>query len=232
MTATFTDPDSGDLHSAIWEWGDGLTSAGTVTEPDVVGGEEIPGSVAGAHLYSAPGVYTVRLYVDDNTAEGGIGSGAFEYVVVYDPDGGFVTGGGWITSPPGAYPADPLLTGKANFGFVAKYVQGAQVPVGTTEFRFNAAGLNFQSSSYQWLVVAGAKAKYKGVGTVNGVDGYGFMISAIDGQIQGGGGQDKFRMKIWEVSTEELIYDNQLDAPEDADPTTILGGGSIVIHRN
>jgi hypothetical protein len=80
--------------------------------------------------------------------------------------------------------------------------------------------------------VAGAKAMYKGVGTVNGLSGYGFMLSAIDGQINGGGGQDKFRIKIWEVATDELIYDNQLDAPEDADPTTLLGGGSIVIHKN
>ncbi len=28
-------------------------------------------------------------------------------VVIYDPDGGFVTGGGWINSPAGAYSADP-----------------------------------------------------------------------------------------------------------------------------
>ena len=41
-------------------------------------------------------------------------------VVVYDPSAGFVTGGGWIDSPAGAYTADPSLTGKANFGFVSK----------------------------------------------------------------------------------------------------------------
>ena len=29
--------------------------------------------------------------------------GEFRYVVVYDPSAGFVTGGGWIVSPPGAY---------------------------------------------------------------------------------------------------------------------------------
>ena len=29
--------------------------------------------------------------------------GPFECVVIYDPNGGFVTGGGWIQSPPGAY---------------------------------------------------------------------------------------------------------------------------------
>ena len=39
-----------------------------------------------------------------------------QYVVVYDPSAGFVTGGGWINSPTGAYTANPSLAGKANFG--------------------------------------------------------------------------------------------------------------------
>jgi hypothetical protein len=91
------------------------------------------------------------------------------------------------------------------------------------------ANLNFHSSSYQWLVVAGAKAKYKGSGTINGVGGYGFMLSAIDGDIQGG--RDEFRIKIWIEGTGEVVLDNLLDAPDDADPTTVLGGGSITIHK-
>ena len=71
--------------------------------------------------------------------------------VVYDPSGGFVTGGGWIDSPAGAYSPDEELTGKANFGFVSKYQQGASVPTGQTEFQFKAADLNFHSTDYQWL---------------------------------------------------------------------------------
>ena len=31
-TATFMDPDVGDTHTAVWDWGDGLKSAGTVDE--------------------------------------------------------------------------------------------------------------------------------------------------------------------------------------------------------
>jgi hypothetical protein len=38
------------------------------------------------------------------------------FLVVYDPDVGFVTGGGWIDSPESAYMPDPSLTGRANFG--------------------------------------------------------------------------------------------------------------------
>jgi hypothetical protein len=69
---------------------------------------------------------------------------------VYDPSGGFVTGGGWINSPPGAYlpglGETAGLTGKATFGFVAKYQKGANVPDGNTEFQFKARNLNFKST--------------------------------------------------------------------------------------
>ena len=60
------------------------------------------------------------------------------------------------------------------------------------------------------------------------------MISAIDGQLPGGGGTDKFRIKIWYTEsngTEYIVYDNQLGVPDDDDPTTVIEGGSIVIHK-
>ncbi len=45
--------------------------------------------------------------------------------MVYDPDDGFVTGGGWIDSPAGACQPDPNLSGKATFGFVSRYKKKA-----------------------------------------------------------------------------------------------------------
>ena len=57
---------------------------------------------------------------------------------VYDPGAGFVTGGGWINSPTGAYTPNPSLTGKANFGFVSRYQDGANTPSGNTQFHFKA----------------------------------------------------------------------------------------------
>jgi len=92
--------------------------------------------------------------------------------------------------------------------------------------------LNFHSDTYQWLVVAGAKAQYKGVGTVNGTGNYGFMLTAIDGQINGGGGMDKFRIKIWDKETGDFIYDSLLGAADTVDQKEITGiaGSNIVIH--
>ncbi len=57
------------------------------------------------------------------------------------------------------------------------------------------------------------------------------MLTAIDGAINGGGGVDKFGIKIWDVATDEIVYDNQMGAADDGNPATELGGGSIVIHK-
>lgn len=104
------------------------------------------------------------------------------------------------------------------------------MPTGDTQFQFRVANLNFKSTSYDWLVISGARAQYKGVGTINGVGGYGFILTATDGDAAGGGGVDRFRIKIW--SAAGTIYDNQLGGGDNDDPTTALGGGSIVIHHN
>ena len=144
----------------------------------------------------------------------------FQYVVVYNPEDGFVTGGGWIDSPAGSYVPDPSLSGKANFGFVSKYMKGADVPAGNTEFQFKAGNLNFHSSSYEWLVVTGSDyARFKGTGTINGEGEYKFMVWAGDNE------PDTFRIKIWEEveDVETVVYDNGTDQE--------IGGGNIVVHR-
>ena len=221
-TAPFSDPGTADTHTAEMSWGDATSSAATVTE---AGGS---GTASASHTYTAAGVYTLTLTVADD--DGGSGQCMFEFVVVFDASAGFVTGGGWINSPPGAYTADPTLTGKASFGFVSKYHRGASIPSGNTQFQFKAGDLNFHSTSYDWLVIAGAKARFKGSGTINGAGDYRFRITAIDGKAAGDG-VDKFRIKIWDKTTGGVIYDNQLGAGDDAEPSTVLGGGSITIHR-
>jgi PKD repeat protein len=222
VNATFNDPGALDTHTAVWDWNDGTTSAGTVLETGA------PKSVSGTHVYTVAGVYTVKLTVTDK--DGGAGTALYQYVVIYDRDGGFVTGGGWLNSPAGAYPADPGVLGRANFGFVSKYAPGATVPTGQTQFQFRAANLSFHSDTYEWLVVAGARAQYKGTGEINGKGGYGFLLTAIDGQINGGGGIDKLRLKIWDKASGGVVYDNQIGSSDDAAPTTSIQEGSIVIH--
>ena len=220
LEAPFTGPTGGD---ATINWGDGNTD-------DPADVSDIAGKITGSHEYTNAGVYTVEVTLAiectdlSDTAE-------FQYVVVYDPSAGFVTGGGWIDSPAGAYVEDETLSGKASFGFVSKYKKGATVPTGNTEFQFKAGDLNFHSYEYDWLVIAGAKAKYKGTGTINGTGEYGFMLSAVDEELTPSTDVDLFRIKIWDKDNDIVIYDNQTGDGDDADPTTAIGGGQIVIHK-
>jgi PKD repeat protein len=199
-----SDPD-GDALTETW-----TADGGTVSDSTYTAGSET-------------GIYDVCLTVNDGTADS---AEACTIVVVYDPSAGFVTGGGWIDSPAGAYKPDPSLSGKATFGFVSKYKKGASVPEGNTEFQFQAGGFNFHSETYDWLVVNqnGTNAQFKGSGTVNGEldpngEAYKFMIWAGDGD------PDTFRIRIWwegEDGVEHDVYDNGFEQA--------IGGGSIVVH--
>ena len=93
----------------------------------------------------------------------------------------------------------------------------------------------FHSDAYHWLVIAGAKAKYKSIGTISGKANYGFLLSGIDANLSPSTDVDLFRIKIWDKDNSDVvIYDNQvtcLNDAENADPCTQIGGGSIVIHK-
>ncbi|MGQ0796315.1 MAG: LamG-like jellyroll fold domain-containing protein [Methanobacteriota archaeon] len=227
FSGTFTDAGLADTHSARWLI-DSATVSGTVTEGDD------SGTVTDTVPFAAAGVYQIALEVIDD--DGGVGTTdrvgeITAFVVIFDETAGFVTGGGWINSPAGAYALSPALAGRATFGFVSRYQKGADVPSGETEFQFRAADLNFHSTSYEWLVVSSARAQYKGSGRINGLGDYGFLLTVIDGALAGGGGMDKFRIKIWDKVTGEVVYDNQSGSDDFAEATATIASGSIVIHK-
>lgn len=234
---------------------DGESTAGSTAEwiisqtgkADIVISGTITGDsdVEDEFSFPEPGIYTITLAVTDSCGNVGEATTVFDantsseapaYIVVYNPTGGYVTGAGWIWSPAGAFhpglaefePVD----GMAIFGFVAEYKKGATMPTGQTAFRFHAGDLNFHSSNYQWLVVAGKRATFKGEGTINGEGTYGFMLTGIDGDLKGGDGNDRFRIKIWESISGVIVYDNQAGAVDDADldDSTIVHG-NIVVHN-
>ena len=166
--------------------------------------------------------------VDD---DGGNSNTLVTIITVYDPGaGGFVTGGGWIMSPAGSYAAAPTASGRANFGFTSQYKKGASIATGETEFQLHFASFNFHSTSYDALVVSGYKAQFRGSGTVNGVGGYKFVLTAYDGQLQGDG-IDKFRIKVMKDGV--TVYDTKMGVSDDMDLAAPLAisGGSIVIHK-
>ncbi|MFE9644096.1 family 43 glycosylhydrolase [Streptomyces sp. NPDC006365] len=190
VTADFTDLGSGDTQTCRVDWKDG-------TEPAT-------GTVSGSrceatHTYTKAGIHRPEITVTDD--DGGSDSAKLPELIVYDRAAGPIAGVGVISSPAGAYPAKPTLTGPAGFSFGATYKKGATVPSGGATFDYAAAKLKFRSTSSDWLVVTGADAQYQGSGTVNGTSGYGFRITVTNSP-------DTYRIKIWKKTTGDVLYDN------------------------
>jgi len=95
--------------------------------------------------------------VDVDPGAGNEGQPACALLAVYDPDGGFVTGGGWISTAGDACQLDPACAGaqdKAHFGFVVRYLPHAAFPSGNTQLTFSEGHLSLHAQRYDWLVVA------------------------------------------------------------------------------
>jgi hypothetical protein len=139
-------------------------------------------------------------------------------IAVYDPTGGFATGGGWYTADDEV----SCLSGRASFGFNVKYKQ--DVSTGNLEFQFQAGGLNLKSASIDWLVMSAENAQFKGRGRVNGVEGYFFRVIAKD-FAEPGVGADEFAIKIWDGDPDStdttLVHSSK----------NVLNGGNIVVHK-
>ena len=168
--------------------------------------------VASAVQALEPAIYKVEVTLKCSEAT------AIGILVVYNPEGGFATGGGWIVPE-----ADGLNThpnARANFGFNAKYKQDS--PTGHIEFRYSDGHIDLKSSSIEQLVITGGKiVQFKGLASVNREQGHWFFVKAIDNGEPGT--NDTFEIKVWAPGVSE-----------EGNPTEraggILQGGNIVVH--
>ena len=121
--------------------------------------------------------------------------------------------------------ADPV--GKATFSISASYPRRNPVPTGKTTL--SVGNLSFSSTGVQLLLssaVSPAWTQYWGTGTVNGVAGYNFYVTAVIP----GTRTYRVRIQIWNNSG--VVYDNQPGTPDDAALTaasTLLTSGSFAI---
>jgi hypothetical protein len=162
VTASFTDPDVEETHTATIDWGDGTESPGSI--------DEETGTITGSHPtgYAAAGVYTVTVTVEDDN--GGVSQPMTAYAAVYDPEScNLVTGAGWFDEELGG------PCGKAFFGFVVRQI-GGNDPVGRMRFRWGEN--RFRATQIDWLVVedGGASAWFAGVGTINDAGSHDFVV--------------------------------------------------------
>ena len=105
-----------------------------------------------------------------------------------------------------------------SFDLSAQFRRMATTPSGTTQLTLDG-GLNFSSTSYDWLVVSDNRATYAGSGVLNGTAGYGFLVSVVDGgkpRI----GNDRIRVVIWQIGGANVF-----------DQSGNLTNGNLTVHR-
>src|SRR5258706_869645 len=164
LGAQLSDPGTADTHTAIVDWGDGTVAPAAVQESFGVG------TLTAIHAYSAAGVYRVGATVTDD--DGGAASAALEALVVFDPAAGSARGAGWFPSPSGAYSADAVMAGRAQFGFLARYQSDGTVPFAQPGFRLRTERFVFESTADDWLRVPRPKAHAPRPGGGNGNGGH------------------------------------------------------------
>ncbi len=154
-------------------------------------------------------------------------------LVVFDPDAGAVFGCGSVHSPEGSCTLTDAcaIRGRAQLEFTAKYRDGESEPRGHLVFRFACDELELYSSSYEFLVVDGARAQFQGSGTINGEGNYGFRTTVIDSRLDPSTSKDLFRMEIWDRADGNLVvYDNSRGLEPGTGPISPVFGGRIVIR--
>nr|QNO46447.1 hypothetical protein KCGBEFIM_00022 [Methanosarcinales archaeon ANME-2c ERB4] len=177
---------------------------------------DVSQNVVGNSSFAPPvGVYILVVTATDNASNTNVSDPVF--FVVYDPDGGHATGGGWF------YPDEnsTLPDGKANFGFTAKYKDNSST--GKLNFQYKDAGIHLKSTSIDWLTISSVSAQFQGTGTINGDGLYTFRVKAKDNG-EPGAGTDHFDIKIWNGT------DTEADPYHKAKNT--ISGGNIQVQTN
>ncbi len=212
--ANFSDSN---IFYAEWNWGNGITTPGLIEN----------NKITGTFSYPEAGIYNLTLTLTDVC--GLTASETFINLVIVNPCGGSVTGGGWIGSEPGDW-AGLTKSEKANFGFVAQYNPQGKLQ-GNLTFHLNKANFKVHSNDLDWLVVVNDMALFSGKASVNNIPGYTFVVSLVDGQITGKKNPDLFRILLWD-SNGTIVYDNEPGRQSYERATEAIIQGSVVFHRD
>jgi len=170
--------------------------------------------IASAVRALEPAIYTVRVTLGCSglTAQG--------ILVVFNPQGGFATGGGWILPANDGVNTHP--NNRANFGFNAKYKDSN--PTGNLEFRYTDGYIDLKSTLIDQLVITGGKiVQFKGQAVVNRQQGCRFFVKGIDNGEPGT--NDTFEIKVWAPG-----IDPESNSPYER-AAGALKGGNIQVHN-
>ncbi|MDX6557826.1 MAG: hypothetical protein QOF72_875, partial [Blastocatellia bacterium] len=217
LNASFTDAGGTGPYTAEINWGDTqTTNLSNVAGP----------TLTSTHTYSAAGAYTIKVKVARGSS---FGTSTFSSVVVFDPNAGSMNSDGWFNSPLGAFPTNPSFAGKVHFESNAAYDKQTKLLSG--KMKVDLPGMNFNGTGFAYLSITGSRIQMSGSGTINGAGSYVFLLSGIDGKVDGKKLPDKVRIKIVDSASGRIVYDGLMGAADNAAPTLVLGGGTINIKK-
>jgi hypothetical protein len=172
--------------------------------------------------FAAAGFHTICVRGTD--IAGNLGTSSCTQVVIFDPNGGFVTGGGTVNVPAGTDLANPTASGQVSFSLDVRYLPKSQnVPSGSFEVQFPAGNIDFQSTTLDYLVMTSEpRARVQGSGTINGTVSCKFQFDAWNGSFVPGK-TDAFGVKIYQCSDG---HDPRFNLP-----TAPLSGGQVQTHK-
>ena len=218
VSAAFTDPGVLDTHTGAIQW-----SAGGAFEPATVVSSMGSGTVSGTRSLAA-GIHAIAVRVIDD--DGGVSTrAATASVIVFDPGAGSVTGAGWFASSASSAKG---VGGEAKLQFSAQYKRDDLVPDGRASFTVRDAGISFDATAIQWLVIDGARASLAASGTLNGSAGHVLRLTVVDGKRVVPRGDDVVRVVILNAAG-AAVYDSDPGTPADV-AVRALRGGSITVH--
>jgi len=149
-------------------------------------------------------------------------------VIIYDPDGGQVSGGGTIQVAAGDWSSNPEASGKASFSLNGKYNKG--IPSGNVNLIFTEAKTQFKAEYLDYAVIGNGTAYLHGYASIDkSSPDSEFMLVVQDGKITGG--EDTYRLQVWDNLGMNKIFDNAPEAGDRINPDAFsISGGSIVIQ--
>lgn len=229
FSAGFKDVDVRDTHKAVWSWGDGSKTVGTVSE------KYGTGNVSAQYAYRAPGIYTVRLTVTDSSGR----SSTVQRTVVVCGTQGAISGEGAFAAPAAAGKAGARQVSVGSFAFLSEGASARKSAV-----QVNVAGLALRSSQVEAVTLDGGRVQYSGRGTVNGAGNYRFTLTAFSGAKTGG--KDRIHVRISHTEpgskAEVVDFDNGVGAgakaaakgaaAAGAEGSVVIGEGKIELGAN
>ena len=209
-------------------------------EPDADGWPSSQAGFSATLIAPSVGVYAIYVRAQDSAGYWSQSTLA-GYLAVYDPQGGWVTGGGQFVPGGGTSYNDDFLpeidgVSRAVISFSLRYRrESSTAPTGIFTFRYPHGGFTLRSRQINWLIVTNSVwGMFQGQATIDGMEGlFPFRVDARDGDRQGRLQSDRFIIRVWapgaNLDRDEPIYrasgdvQGQVVIHDDRNPVLILG---------